>query len=43
MEKRKHVTEQSSKKKPTNLPVRKVEKAEQIKGGGQRHQDIIAI
>jgi hypothetical protein len=40
MEKRKHVTEQSSKKKPTNLPVRKVE---QIKGGGQRHQDIIAI
>ena len=38
-------TEQSSKTRPTDLPARKVEKAKaaQVKGGGQRHQDIIAI
>ena len=42
---REKATERSSKTKSTNLPARKVEKAkaEQVKGGGQRHQDIMAI
>ena len=37
--------EQSRKTNLKNLPVRTVEKAKaaQVKGGGPRHQDIIAI